>query len=267
MHLLPTISTTNVQEVYHGAEGRLWELVMGEQIHIGGLNSSMDLAERAGIAAGSQGVDLCCCNGAGCRFLLRFRGVAQMTGVDMTPEILEQGRSRNLRDACASQITFVQAYADRSGLPTGKADFVWGEDAWCYVPDKSALIKEAARLVRPGGTIAFTDWCEGKIPMTAAEAARFMAFMKFPSFASIPDYMRLLSDNGCKVEIAEDTGRFPACVDLYLNMLTQQLTSDALRIIGWNQEVFAGLGGEMAFVQNLAHAGKLVQARFVARKP
>jgi SAM-dependent methyltransferase len=186
---------------------------------------------------------------------------------DMTPEILEQGRSRNLRDTCASQITFVQAYADRSGLPTGKADFVWGEDAWCYVPDKSALIKEAARLVRPGGTIAFTDWCEGKIPMTAAEAARFMAFMKFPSFANIPDYMRLLSDNGCKVELAEDTGRFPACVDLYLNMLTQQLTSDALRIIGWNQEVFAGLGGEMAFVQSLAHAGKLVQARFVARKP
>ena len=44
----------------------------------------MDLAERAGIGAGMSGIDLCCCNGAGMRFLLRFRGVERMTGVDAT---------------------------------------------------------------------------------------------------------------------------------------------------------------------------------------
>ena len=27
--------------------------------------------------------------------------------------------------------------------------------------DKKRLIAEAARLVKPGGTIAFTDWVEG----------------------------------------------------------------------------------------------------------
>jgi len=51
----------HVQAVYSGAEGDLWELIMGQQIHIGGLRSSMDLADRAGIAGGSSGVDLCCC--------------------------------------------------------------------------------------------------------------------------------------------------------------------------------------------------------------
>ena len=59
------IHLSDVQAVYSGPEGRLWELLMGEQIHIGGFQSSMDLAQRAGIAAGSRGVDLCCCAGAG----------------------------------------------------------------------------------------------------------------------------------------------------------------------------------------------------------
>ena len=81
----PQIHLSDVQAVYSGPEGRLWELLMGEQIHIGGFQSSMDLAQRAGIAAGSQGVDLCCCTGAGMRFLARFCNVAHMTGVDATP--------------------------------------------------------------------------------------------------------------------------------------------------------------------------------------
>ena len=32
---------TAVRQVYAGAEGRLWELIMGEQIHIDGFASSM----------------------------------------------------------------------------------------------------------------------------------------------------------------------------------------------------------------------------------
>ena len=65
MKALKNIGLKEVQEVYSGPEGDLWELIMGQQIHIGGFTSSMDLAEKAGIGAGVEGVDLCCCNGAG----------------------------------------------------------------------------------------------------------------------------------------------------------------------------------------------------------
>jgi hypothetical protein len=56
MKSIKNIGLANVQAVYGGAEGDLWELVMGEQIHIGGFQSSMDLAKRAGIGAGMQGI-------------------------------------------------------------------------------------------------------------------------------------------------------------------------------------------------------------------
>jgi ubiquinone/menaquinone biosynthesis C-methylase UbiE len=261
-----SVSLKDVQAVYSGPEGDLWELVMGEQIHIGGLKSSMDLAEKAAIAPGAVGVDLCCCNGAGMRFLVRFRGVSQMTGVDATPAVLERGRERSRAEGLDGKVRFVQAEVTQTGLPDASADFVWGEDAWCYVVDKPALVAEAARLVRPGGTIAFTDWIEGPAGLSDAEAARFMAFMKFPSVQDIPGYRDLLEGSGCAVRLAEDTGRFAPHVDLYLGMLDMQLTYDALKIIGFDMALMQAMAAEMVFMQNLAHAGKIAQGLFVARK-
>ena len=154
MQTLAEVGLADVQAVYDGAEGDLWELVMGEQIHIGGMASSMDLAERAGIAEGSSGVDFCCCNGAGMRFLVRFRNVARMTGVDATARIVERGRERTEAEGLSDRIEFIVGDASASGLPDESADFVWGEDAWCYVEDKARLVSEAARVVRPAGKIA-----------------------------------------------------------------------------------------------------------------
>lgn len=62
------IGLDDVRNVYDGPEGDLWELIMGQQIHIGGFSSSMDLAEKAGIGPAAKGIDLCCCNGAGMHF-------------------------------------------------------------------------------------------------------------------------------------------------------------------------------------------------------
>jgi len=255
------VKLSDIQAVYSGFEGKLWELIMGEQIHIGGLTSSLDLAETAGIGEGMSGVDFCCCSGAGMRFLSRFRKVASMTGVDATATQIELGRARS----AGLPHTFMVSDVCENGLPGASADFIWGEDAWCYVADKSKLIAEAARIVKPGGVIAFTDWVEGS-PMTDTEAARFLAFMKFPTFANLDDYKKLLEANGCEIVAARNTERFAPCVDLYLNMLGQQLTYDALKIVGFDNAIMEMLGGEMQNTQKLAHEGKVIQGLFVARK-
>jgi hypothetical protein len=122
------------------------------------------------------------------------------------------------------------------------------------------------RLLRPGGVVAFTDWVLGPTAMSDGESARYLRFMKFPNVLSIDGYTSLLTGQGCEVLVAEDTGRFAPYVDLYLNMLNMQLTYDALRIIGFDQALMESLGREMCFMQELAHAGKIAQGQFVARK-
>ena len=266
MKTLDKISLKEVQAVYSGPEGQLWELIMGEQIHIGGFASSMDLSEQAGISSGTKGVDLCCCNGAGMRFLVRFRDVAKINGVDATETVVEQGRRRCEQEGLSDKIEFTLADVCDSGLEDASADFVWGEDAWCYVVDKEKLIAEAARIVKQGGTIAFTDWIEGKAGLSDAEAERFLTFMKFPNVQNLEGYSNLLKANGCEVVTAKDTLRFGPHVDLYLNMLNMQLTYDALKIIGFNSELMQAMAAEMVFMQELAHAGKIAQGLFIARK-
>lgn len=263
---IQNIGLDDVKRVYGGAEGDLWELVMGEQIHIGGFQSSMDLANRAGISAGMRGVDLCCCTGAGMRFLVKFRGVASMRGVDATERVVELGRQRCQAAGLSKEISFTLADVCASGLPSEDSDFVWGEDAWCYVVDKPKLIAEAARLVRPGGLIAFTDWIEGSGELSPPEAERFLKFMKFANIQDLNGYRELLTANGCEVLAAEDTGRFAPYMDLYLEMLNKQLTYDALRIIGFNMALMQALGAEMHFTRELAHAQKIIQGLFVARR-
>ncbi len=266
MKTMDNIGLKEVQAVYSGPEGQLWELIMGEQIHIGGFVSSMDLAEKAGIGCDMIGFDLCCCNGAGMRFLVRFREVSRMHGVDATEKVVEQGRCRCEQEGLSDKTEFTLADVCDSGLADASADFIWGEDAWCYVVDKEKLISEAARIVKPGGVIAFTDWIEGKAGLTDTEAERFLTFMKFPNVQDIEGYTDLLAANGCEVIAAEDTGRFGPYVDLYLNMLNMQLTYDALKIIGFDSELMQLMGAEMAFMQELAHASKIAQGLFIARK-
>ncbi len=239
---------------------------MGEQIHIGGLQSSMDLADRAGLGEGQTGVDLCCATGAGMRFLVRFRKVTRMKGVDATRAMLELGRRRCAEEGLADRISFVEANVCNTGLTTAQFDFVWGEDAWCYVEDKAKLIAEAARLVKPGGTVAFTDWMEGSNELTAEEARRCLGFMKFPSVLTLPEYGELLKANGCTIAVSADTGRFASLLPLYLDMIENQLTYDALKLIGFDSAVAQGLVAEMRFMLGLAKAGKLIQGLVIAEK-
>jgi len=252
----------DVQNVYAGAEGRLWELVMGEQIHAGGFASSMELATRAGIKPGMKGVDLCSALGAGCRFLvMNFKAV--MCGVDATPHMVEEARKRAPFESW--KIEFKLGNVLDVPCPSGTFDFVWGEDAWCYVTDKNKLISEAARVLKPGGIVAFTDWVEGPAGLTGEEALRFNTFMKFPDMQTLPGYRALLEKHGFDVREAAPI-EFAKYVDLYIAMLTEQLTFDALRILGGDMELFKAMGAEMVDMQRKTHAGKIGRGRFIGLK-
>ena len=70
--MVTAITREDVRDAYDGVEGRLYELMMGELLHLGGLQSSLELVECAGIEQGSRGVDLCCGNGASMRMLVQL---------------------------------------------------------------------------------------------------------------------------------------------------------------------------------------------------
>lgn len=256
----------NVQEVYSGPEGELWELIMGEQIHVGGWAQSKILAEAAGIHRGQKVLDLCSALGAGLRFLERNYGIVGF-GLDGTPHMVDEAKRRTAEDGQSGAITY--KVGDVEDIPWDDAafDVVWGEDAWCYVEDKGKMISEAARVLKPGGTLAFSDWVEGPSGMCPETAARICTFMKFPDVLTQKKYEDLLASNGFRVTVSEDlTPLYADYIDFYMKMLMDQLYFDALRIIGWDEQLFAAMGGEMAFMSQTAHQGGFGRCRIVAVK-
>ncbi len=253
-----------VQEAYSGPEGVLWELVMGEQIHIGGFAESMVLAEKAGIKEGQKVLDLCSALGGGLRFLKKNFKIDGY-GVDGTQHMVDEAIKRS----AAEGLDIEYKTSDVCDIPyeDNTFDVVWGEDAWCYVDDKEKLINEAARVLKPGGILAFSDWMEGSQGLSNEEATRINTFMKFPYMETLNGYSDIIATNGLSVTSTEDLNEhFGDCIELYINMLTKQLTYDALKIIGDNMEMMQAMGGEMANMLEMARAGKFTRGRIIATK-
>jgi SAM-dependent methyltransferase len=266
MHSIAGVKLADVQAEYSGTEGDISHLIMGELMHVGGLRSTLALAARAGIGPATSGVDLCCYTGGGMRALVRFCSVARMVGVDATARVVERGREICASEGLDDRISFVLGDACKTGLISQSADFVWGEDAWCYVERKEALIVEAARLLPPGGTIAFTDWVEGPTGLSPSEAERVLRHMRFPSILAVSDYRDLLVGAGFRIEAAEDTGRFAPHFELYRDIVTLQMTYDALKAAGFDSGRMEALEREREFIREVAHQAKLIQGMFVARR-
>ncbi len=117
------MSTTNiglrdVQGVYSGPEGQLWELVMGQQIHIGGLQL-VDGAGREGRHRAGH-------DRRRSLLLQRRRDAVprplpqrgdRMHGVDATETVVELGRRRCEAEGLADRITFTLADACQTACP------------------------------------------------------------------------------------------------------------------------------------------------------
>ena len=200
------------------------------------------------------------------RFLVRFREVASMTGVDISERVIDRGRARCSEEGLSERIRFIQADACDSGLGDESADFVWSEDAWVYVPDKPRLVEEAARIVKRDGVIAFTDWVKGPSGLSEAEAGPMFAALTFPNMETIEGYRGLLEKAGCEVVLAEDTGAFARFMELAAELLATQLKYDALRLLGFNESLVEATTEGFRSLADQARAGKLQQARFVARR-
>ena len=120
------------------------------------------IAEEVVVAAGRVGpqrgpltgadiVDLAC--GTGSAALAAAAAGADVTGVDITPELIDIAKTRPGGD----QVTWVAADATRTGLPDGGFDAVVSNMGIIFV-EPTGLVAEVTRLLRPGGVFAFSSW-------------------------------------------------------------------------------------------------------------
>jgi len=113
---------------------------------IGGAPAVLDVGTGSGVLA----IDA----------LERWPG-ARVLGTDPSTGMLAMARQRVARlGADDGRVAWLEAPADELPLPDGAVDLVVSSFALQLVPDRAAALREAYRVLRPGGRLAFVTWLD-----------------------------------------------------------------------------------------------------------
>jgi SAM-dependent methyltransferase len=82
----------------------------------------------------------------------------EVVGITITEAQVELANRFAAERGLADRVRFeLRDFCD-TGLPDGAFDVVWAQESACHAPDKSVFLKEACRVLRPGGSLAVEDW-------------------------------------------------------------------------------------------------------------
>jgi len=112
------------------------------------------LVRFAGVRAGQRLLDVAC--GTGVVAVTAARAGAQVTGLDLTPSLLERARE-NSRIA---GVTIDWHEGDAEALPfdAGSFDVVLSQFGHMFAPRPAVAVAEMLRVLKAGGVIAFSTW-------------------------------------------------------------------------------------------------------------
>lgn len=130
------------------------DLIPLDQFHSFGLASTLELARRAGIATGARVLDVGGGIGGPARFLAS-RHDCRVTVLDLTPAFVATGEMLTAWTRLTDRVSFVCGSALEMPFPAAGFDLAWTQNAAMNIADKPRLYGEIARVVRPGGRLAF----------------------------------------------------------------------------------------------------------------
>ena len=126
-----------------------------DQLHRGGLNSTIAQAGMVSIGKDTRVLDAGCGVGGSSRYLAQTFG-CQVKAIDLTPEYVETAEHFNKLCGLEDKISVSQGNV--TGIPEDDQSFdlVWCQNVTMNVEDKAGMFAEAYRVLAPEGKYSFS---------------------------------------------------------------------------------------------------------------
>jgi ubiquinone/menaquinone biosynthesis C-methylase UbiE len=188
-----------------------------------------EMRQRLALRRGAALVDLACGAGGPGLWIAKVAD-ATLVGVDPSAIGLTHARARADSVGIANKARFTQGTFAATGLADAATDGAMSVDALQYAPDKRAGLKEAARILRPGGRLVFTAF---EVEPQRVEGLPVLGV------DPVADYRPLLEEQGFAIEFYQETSgwaervqaTFTAVVDA-MPVLTSEMGGRAASALG-----------------------------------
>jgi len=186
----------------------IWQTGKNFSIHMGfydSKNSSHDkavirmnevLASKVKITEADIVLDAGCGIGGSTIWLAKNVG-CNVTGINISSSQLENARTLIQKENLDSRIGLYEMDFCNSEFTDGSFDVVWALESSCYAVDKHLFLKEAKRLLKPGGRLVIADgfvveahsdvdtWLSGWAVPNLANAEKFTEYLEALGFENI----------------------------------------------------------------------------------
>lgn len=157
------------------------------------------LASLVGITATDRVLDAGCGLG-GCAIRLVQRFGCRVTGVNITPFQVTAATEAASAAGVGDAVDITQADITDTGLPDGSHSVIWALESVVHVEDKDAFLREAYRVLEPGGRLMIAEYLVRESPpLNATDAADLRTWCRgwaMPGLLTESEYRRRLAASG-----------------------------------------------------------------------
>ena len=157
----------------------------------------------AGITDDERVLDAGC--GVGGTDVWLARAGASVVGINVQPRQLREAQAAARRGGVCVRLS-CQDYTQMA-FADGVFDVVWGLESICHCQDKAAFLREAWRVLKPGGRLVVADFFQLKAPLSATEALDMSLWTSgwaIPNLATTCGFRRDLLHRGFEQIIYRD---------------------------------------------------------------
>ena len=252
-------------DLYHSELARL---ILGDTLHPGGLALTHRLGRLIGIQSGDWVVDLA--SGRGVSAMAVSRAFhCRVVAVEFSGAATAEARVAALASPVVPRAFFLQGDAESPPLRGSCCGAVLAECSVSVFPDKARAIKEAVRILRPGGNLGLSDVTVEPGSLPAELDGTVGRVLCLADALDVAGYAGLLESGGLTLRRQEDaSNEIPKLLDDLEGKLGAWLAWQRFANLDLSDtDALREAPGLIGTLRGLVQAGKLGYWLFVAEKP